>query len=199
MIQGYVWDFITPDEREALTALAGAYNVRKALEIGTMYGGSAAAICTGMDRKGVLVCIDTWEGTPDDPNHEYYKEAGESGIYDTFLYRLQVDGIGHMVIPLRGRSEDLLPIMAPGSFDLVFVDGDHHSDAVRRDIRLAIPLVKPHGGILAGHDYGSEEWPEVRGIVDVEVCPMDDAGRVGTVWAAIRSPLGWTQAPGVGA
>lgn len=46
-------------------------------------------------------------------------------------------------------------------FDLVYIDGDHSYEAVKRDISDFMSRVKPGVGFLAGHDYNSET-PGVR-------------------------------------
>lgn len=56
-----------------------------------------------------------------------------------------------------GRSEDVLRgwesvLFGPGSFDLVYVDGDHFPAGVLKDAVLAWPLLKP-GGHLLFDDY----------------------------------------------
>ncbi|CAE8614031.1 unnamed protein product, partial [Polarella glacialis] len=51
----------------------------------------------------------------------------------------------------RKTSEDAAAMFAPGTFDLVFIDGDHSREAVVGDIRAWRAKVRP-GGLLAGHD-----------------------------------------------
>ena len=43
---------------------------------------------------------------------------------------------------------------------LVYIDGDHTGESVRKDIELYLPKVKK-GRYIAGHDYNNEMWPEV--------------------------------------
>ena len=38
------------------------------------------------------------------------------------------------------------------AFDFIYIDADHSFEAVKRDLELAWPLIRP-GGALAGHDY----------------------------------------------
>jgi hypothetical protein len=51
-----------------------------------------------------------------------------------------MDKAGEMLAHMRGR------------IDAVWVDDGHSEEDVRRDIRNALPLLKP-GGILFGHDF----------------------------------------------
>jgi predicted O-methyltransferase YrrM len=66
------------------------------------------------------------------------------------------------VHPLVGRSDEILPVLAPEQFDLIFIDADHSYEGVRADIELSLPLLRP-GGVLAFHDYTREERPEGEG------------------------------------
>lgn len=52
----------------------------------------------------------------------------------------------------RGRSCDVLPTLAPASFELVYIDADHSEAGCRADLQAAWRLVRP-GGWIAGHDY----------------------------------------------
>lgn len=49
--------------------------------------------------------------------------------------------------------------------DLVWIDREHHAEAVRRDLMLAEQLVRPDGRI-AIHDYGQPNWPRVESATD---------------------------------
>lgn len=41
---------------------------------------------------------------------------------------------------------------APGSFDFVFIDGDHSYEGAKKDMQNYYKLIRP-GGLFAGHDY----------------------------------------------
>ena len=47
-----------------------------------------------------------------------------------------------------------------GTFNFVYIDGDHSYDGVKRDIELYLPKIK-EGGIIGGHDYNKKEWEGV--------------------------------------
>lgn len=53
-----------------------------------------------------------------------------------------------------GLSGDVLgqEFTAATTFDFIYLDADHSYEAVKGDIELAWPLIRP-GGALAGHDY----------------------------------------------
>ena len=63
-----------------------------------------------------------------------------------------------------------------GKVDMVFIDGDHNCEAVKKDIINYKPLIRT-GGILCGHDFAKEVKRAV-----VELLPS--AKRVaGSIWA----------------
>ncbi|HYH68594.1 MAG TPA: class I SAM-dependent methyltransferase [Urbifossiella sp.] len=55
--------------------------------------------------------------------------------------------------------------LPPWSPDVVFVDGEHHAEAVRRDLASAAALLAP-GGLIALHDHGEPNAPDVAPAAD---------------------------------
>lgn len=49
--------------------------------------------------------------------------------------------------------------------DLLFVDGDHTLAGIKGDVATWEQHIAP-GGIIALHDYGRPEWPDVRTFID---------------------------------
>jgi predicted O-methyltransferase YrrM len=47
-------------------------------------------------------------------------------------------------------------------FDLVFIDADHSEEAVSKDIKNYLPLLRNKNSILAGHDLS---WESVRNAI----------------------------------
>lgn len=87
--------------------------------------------------------------------------AGEGDSLGQFRANLRSHGVEDRVVVHVGAFEAVLPTLAPGSFDLIFIDGCHSYEAVRQDIELARPLLAP-GGTLALHDYDRESCPGFR-------------------------------------
>ena len=121
----------------------------KMLEIGSWMGcssvvlGGFAKICGGK-----LYCCDRWEGTPGERNFI----ARTRDVYGAFWKNISRHKLAVTVCPLRGYSQEILPMLADRAFDFVYIDGDHKYNGVRFDIREALRLVTP-GGTIAGHDY----------------------------------------------
>lgn len=77
-----------------------------------------------------------------DSNHEeHYRIACE-----------KLSPFGHRSKIHRKRSEEAAPDFLDGSLDFVYIDAQHHYEAVRDDIARWYPKVKV-GGIIGGHDF----------------------------------------------
>ena len=94
----------------------------------------------------------------------------EENLYRGFCLHLQEHIDSGKVIPVRADNErvDLLP---PEWFnghgggekpDMLFIDGDHHYEPVKRDIANGLAMLRA-GGLLCGHDY---DWKTVKQAVD---------------------------------
>ena len=133
----------------------------KVLEIGSWVGASAVTWARAIEAhnsgKGQVICVDPWSDlrTYRDtgaPYRDMMNLIHENDIaWRLFHHNIKAGGLGRLVHAVRGPSEKVLPDLPHGSFDIVFVDGDHLCDAVMVDIGLASPLVKD-GGFLCGDD-----------------------------------------------
>lgn len=130
------------------------------LEVGSWAGGSALTWAAALRRFGLagrIVCVDPWQAYFDTqvdaaPVYHEMNAAAEDGlIYKLFLHNIRSAGVGDLVVPMKGRSRDLLPTLRPESFAVVFLDGSHRYEDVAHDIQSATPLVRV-GGILCGDD-----------------------------------------------
>ena len=136
------------------------------LEIGSWIGFStltwAKALGFHFPAGGTIVCVDPWEDYAirnDVHGPELtgaYRAMLASGLaYDLFIHNISYVPDNVKVQPIRGRSQEVLPLLRQGAFDLIYIDGDHAYDAVYRDIEQSIPLLAP-GGILSGDDLDLE-------------------------------------------
>jgi len=101
------------------------------------------------------------------PN-ERLKEIGlrEEYISQQSFYSKGIENVVH----LKGDSEtfDFSPYY--GKCDVVFIDGDHHYEAVKRDTSIAYKLLKDNSSVIVWHDYAhtpeTVRWDVFRGILD---------------------------------
>lgn len=104
-------------------------------------------------------------GSPSDERYSVDRSAngplggleGERNAFDKteYPYPIQILGLSHAVGAAWNKGE----------IDLLFVDGDHSATGLNADLNAWLPHVKK-GGIIALHDYGSNDWPDVKMIVD---------------------------------
>ena len=130
------------------------------LEVGSWAGGSTMTwgLALAAARvRGRITCIDPWQpyfDTEIETGSIYHEmnEAAESDlIYRLFLHNIRAAGLADVVIPIRGRSANVLPTLPDAGFSIVFLDGSHQYEHVLGDIRSSIRLVRD-GGILCGDD-----------------------------------------------
>lgn len=136
----------------------GAFDV---LEIGSWAGQSAMLWGEELRRSGrpgKVFCIDTWK--PFASREQISGSAGVASmdraarrdkIFPLFWHNVMASGLDDTIVPLRGRSQDVLAVLRPRSFDLVFVDASHAYTDFVADLKLSAPLVKV-GGLVCGDD-----------------------------------------------
>lgn len=86
-------------------------------------------------------------------------------VYRDFRHRCR--HYPHLDI-LRGESPYMVELHGKGftagdAYDMVYIDGDHSYEAVKKDIIASVPLMTPHG-FIAGHDYHGDLQDEVAGV-----------------------------------
>lgn len=126
------------------------------LEIGSWKGRSAIAMAE--NTKGLVYCVDTWSG---------HLEASENFSAECFMAFLKnTKGFLNIVpIPLESSHAAAILSRFRQHLDMIFIDGRHDYEGVAADIQAWTPLLAPRG-ILAGHDYGHPDWPDVVTAVD---------------------------------
>lgn len=131
---------VTPAEAAELGRLAAGKSV---LELGSFYGFSTIVMASVAD---MVYSVDWHQG--DD-------HAGLYDTWDSFNANLIGYGVKKYVRAVKGRFEEEVPRLAREgvTVDGAFLDGQHDYASVRRDLDLALTLVKP-GGWVAFHDYG---------------------------------------------
>jgi hypothetical protein len=131
------------------------------LEIGVLDGGNvihiAKSYCKNSESK--IYCVDPWMDYDDYPEYKGLQEKG----WRTFNKNIQNSGNLEKFIIKRGLSEDIVPTFDNEFFDLIFVDGNHETEYVYADGKMAFDKVKP-GGYIVFDDYVGA-WPQtVKGI-----------------------------------
>lgn len=117
-------------------------------EIGVWRGHTSQALLSSFPNL-FLHCVDPWEGGGE---HATMPKTVEEMIAARQEFWRLTDFADKRRFTYRNTSRDAAKILADGSFDFCFIDGEHIYDSVREDIFLWHPKVRS-GGLLCGHDY----------------------------------------------
>lgn len=124
------------------------------VEVGAWVGHSVSFFAQEIKRHGKqcrIVAVDTFQGEPGDSLQESTAAAGGGTFRALFDATLAEAGVTDMVEVIEGDSADSARNFADGSVWGVFIDADHATESVRRDIASWLPKVAEIG-VLAGHD-----------------------------------------------
>jgi hypothetical protein len=83
-------------------------------------------------------------------------QSGLDEIYIDVLDRFASEVEDGTVVVHRMTSKEAVADFDDESVDWVYIDGDHHYAAVKSDLELWYPKVRP-GGILSGRDFGLDD------------------------------------------
>ncbi|MBQ2489988.1 MAG: class I SAM-dependent methyltransferase [Bacteroidales bacterium] len=146
-----------PIDIALLRALARRYEVKDYFEIGTWRGESVANMAEIVRR-----CV-----TLNLPKEEIVRLTGNRSYAD--LHSFFSKGMNN-VEQLYGDSQTYDFKSHFGQYDMVFVDGDHHYESVRKDTETAFRLLRDGRSIIVWHDYGLDpetiRWDVMGAILD---------------------------------
>ena len=152
-----------------ITHLAEMVGAKSILEIGVAYGYHADFMCTilpsinyigvdpyeaGYDLNDIF-CLDVQklfnEAIPQNAMNRLFN------VVSSNLHKFE--GRAKLI---REKSWIAADQFADGSFDLVYIDGDHTYEGVKKDLNAWYPKIRV-GGIICGDDIG---WAGVKQAVD---------------------------------
>ena len=176
-----------PIDIALLKGLARKYQVEDYFEIGTWRGESVANVAA---VSGHCVSLNL----PKERIVELTQNRRYAELHGFFSRELS------QVEQLYGDSQtfDFRPHL--GKYDMVFVDGDHHYDSVKKDSETAFRLLKNENSIIVWHDYAfdpeSVRWNVLAAILDGT--PAEKRGRlyhVSNTLCAVYLPGIWETHP----
>lgn len=129
-----------PIDIALLKALARRQNVRRYFEIGTWRGESVANVASVVPQ-----CV-----TLNLSREDIIALTGDERYADAHaVFSRNIDNVTH----LQGNSQtfDFTPHLH--QYDMVFIDGDHHTEAVLKDTQTAFELLKDDKSVIVWHDY----------------------------------------------
>lgn len=141
-----------------LSSLVEELRPLRIAEIGVWKGGSAITMANTLrenDINGVVLCIDTFRGSPEHwTNPKHYEQMnvmnGIPGIYDNFMANVIAKSLQEYVLPLPVDSYTAFEICRKRNllFDLIHIDAGHEYFAVKNDLQNWSTLLNPKGVIL---------------------------------------------------
>lgn len=124
------------------------------VELGCFLGRSTRALAD--NTKGWVLAVDDFRGPRD------CRIDGRENILAQFQQNML--GCESRVRICAENFASVEPLEHNAPFDMIFVDGDHRYEAVKRDIEKWLPYLAA-GGLISGHDY-HHEYPEVMKVVN---------------------------------
>lgn len=133
------------------------------IEVGTWKGESAlhmAEACQKQALDTAIICIDTWLGSSEHWLHwpqELKMEHGGPMLYRQFLANVLFRKAQDIIVPFQTTSSAAARVLQARRIkaDLIYIDADHHEEAVFADLQAYYPLLSERG-LLFGHDYQFE-------------------------------------------
>jgi hypothetical protein len=145
------------------------------VELGCHMGRSTSALAA--NTPGTVYALDDWNGlrdTIDESTGESWHNPEPEALYKMFLRNTR--GYSNIVSIKCNHA-------APGAVpqpDMVFIDGSHKYEDVKRDIHYWCGKIAP-GGLLCGHDYDEAVWLDVCQAVR-ELLPQAKVVPGTTIW-----------------
>ncbi len=133
--------------------------IRVVVEVGSWIGGGSTKHLGELlkGRGGTLYAVDTWMGSSTQQLGEIHYQDILPQVYEQFLSNMIHWDLTEVVVPCRMKSLEasmLLDVQA----DLIYIDGEHTTEAVYEDLTAWYLLVKGRG-ILCGDDW---VWESVK-------------------------------------
>lgn len=130
----------------------------KILEIGSGRGGSICCLdCGGKNKNLDFVSIDPFLPYEEKRLGKIFTNVKEGDFYDfrknTEKRRINAENI-------LKKSDDAIDDVRDNDFDLIFIDGNHSHEHVKRDLLNYMNKLKKNG-VLLGHDYN----PKFDGVI----------------------------------
>jgi len=178
--------WMRPEELTWLSCTAAALKPGAVwLEVGTWKGKSWSCAALSLSMLSQIIAVDTFDGGEyDGESRQYFKEKGS--VLRDFLkiqdavHKARPDLLTRTITKPSVKAAELIP---DGSCDVIFIDGDHRTEAVLADVKAWTPKLKPHG-LLCGHD--ADDPMVMAALAEVPLDRMDQSVR-GSIWCRTRS------------
>lgn len=141
-----------------------ATQMRNIVEIGCWLGRSSHALLSGC--KGSVICIDHFIGSPEDETKEI---AGRRDILSET--KKNIGNFKNLTL-LKMDSRDAIIYFPDYSIDMIFIDGGHDEDSIRKDSEIWFPKCRK---LFCGHDI---HFPGVNKVISEKFRFTNPAGNI---------------------
>ena len=126
------------------------------LEVGSFQGKSTFFLGTAVkySQNGKLIAVDHFKGNKGKEAEYKVKKTNLSDLEDNFKNNIRLAKLDSTVKLINSPNDVAVNSVEDLSLRMLFIDGDHTAQGVRKDIQLFLPKVKP-GGIVVFDDYDS--------------------------------------------
>lgn len=124
-------------------------------EIGVFYGTNARRMFKKLHVEKMFL-IDPYQKTGEYTEKNVLRFLPSSFKPALWILKKYIDRI----VTFQMTSENAAPKI-PGDLDMVYIDGNHDYEFIKKDIELYYPKIKT-GGIIGGHDIEGNENVDVR-------------------------------------
>lgn len=155
---------VTAEELIAISRIVRSARPRESFEFGTFDGRTTLNIAANSPDNAVVYTLDLPAGEP--PDTALRLDASEV-VYATKAApgaRLGRALTPARIVQLYGDSARFDFARYAGTIDFIFIDASHAYDYVIHDSRTAMKMLRPEGGTILWHDYGS--WDGVTAALD---------------------------------
>lgn len=161
---------------------AQKYSYGDIVEVGVWKGRSITYLAEQLQKYNhstKLYAVDTWAGSNEKEHQDYINSiGGPDELYHEFIRNIRETQTDNLILPLRGKSLDIVKILPNNYFDVVFIDASHEYEDFKLDLLAWVDKVKV-GGEFWGHDA---EHPPIQQVLN-EIYP-NQWTRHGSCWEA---------------
>ncbi len=140
--------------RYEIQQLAKKEKVETIVEIG-IYAGDLSRLLFPIKTLKTLYMIDPWKEYTNYKNKLMFSQEDADLLYESVKCWSEISFIKDKVYIMRKTSIDASIYFNNNSMDFIHIDGNHHYDEVKADIKTWLPILKP-GKLLTGDDYHAE-------------------------------------------
>jgi predicted O-methyltransferase YrrM len=155
-----VQGMLTDESCEFLFTIVFSQSLRgDVIEIGSWQGRSTIYLARGakLSKNGVVYAIDHFMGNPGYERHYKVDKDDLSDLRGSFINNIERAGVSDVVNLLNMESANAAGVLKNKKVQarLLFIDGNHSYDAVKKDFDNYFDLVLP-GGVIIFDDYSRD-------------------------------------------